>query len=414
MGQSDVDILMNSLKNVVANTATDTLWVETLSPEFRELGSYFYKLQKDLGELNQYSQSLSIGNLNVNFPPKDNYLCAALKNLHANLNHLTWQANQIAQGDYSQQVSGLGDFSNAFNIMIAQLKDREELLKKIAEEKEQKAEMMETFYELFISLMKDRKEWIYVVNMEKEEVLYYNKELEPADNDNNLSVNLLIMWWKNEKMGNVQTREYRESKTGRQYFISAFDVNWRDQKAKAFMVEDVTRVREEERRLSDLAYRDTFTGVFNRRYLVESLEQLIETGAHFTFCYLDINHLKQVNDTFGHAEGDRYIKQIVDLILNGIRQSDTLARIGGDEFGVILLKCPKAMAENKMNSLYQKALNLSGGREDYEVSFSYGVIEIGAAADSKEEYTVESILQDADKRMYEFKIGIKGGSPEVA
>ena len=362
------------------------------------------KMAKDINVFNQYSQALSTGNLDVEFPPKENYLCATLKNLHANLSHLTWQANQIACGDYSQKVAYLGDFSRAFNIMIAQLKEREELSRRIVEEKERRAEMMEAFYDLFICLMKNRKEWIYVVDMEKEKLLYYNKELEKKETS--LSVSLLILLWKNDDQKNSRTREFKDPKSGRLYFIRAFDVNWREQKAKAFMVEDVTEAREEERRLSDLAYRDTFTGVFNRRYLVETLEQLILTGAQFSFCYLDINHLKEVNDTFGHAEGDRYIKRIVDLILGGIRQTDTLARIGGDEFGIILLKCPRDMAEKKMQSLYQKALSLSDGAESYESSFSYGVVETGASEGLKEDHTVESILQEADKAMYQFKINI--------
>lgn len=352
MGQNDIGILLNHIKNLVTDTAADVPGLEMLSPECRGIGGYLHKLEEDLNMLNQYVQALT--------------------------------------------------------------KECEELLKKVEGDKEQKAETVETFYDLFISLMKNRKEWIYVVNMESEELLYYNKELELNENGSELSVSLLIMWWKNEVMNGVRAREYREPKSGRLYFIRAFDVSWREQKAKAFMVEDITRAREEEKRLSDLAYRDTFTGIFNRRYLTENLEQLIQTGAYFTFCYLDINHLKLVNDTFGHVEGDRYIKLIVELILGGIRNSDTLARIGGDEFGVIFLKCPKAMAEKKMNSLYQKALSLSGGREDYEVSFSYGLVEVGGAGAAEKEYTVESILQEADKRMYEFKVGIRGVGPEVA
>lgn len=286
--------------------------------------------------------------------------------------------------------------------------EHENLLHQMAREREERTMMMESFYDLFVSLMKNRREWIYVVDMEKEELLYYNKDSEQEKENCDLSVNLLIMLWKNEPSNSSRTREYKNSKNGCLYFIRAFDVVWRGKNAKAFMVEDVTKAREEEKRLSDMAYRDSFTGVFNRRYLEEYLERLINTGAHFSFCYLDINHLKQVNDTFGHAEGDRYIKQIVSLILNGIRSSDTLARIGGDEFGVILLKCPKEMAENKMNMLYQKALNLSGGMEDYEISFSYGVIESGDGVfqDSGETCTVDKLLQRADEAMYQFKRGL--------
>lgn len=73
-----------------------------------------------------YSEALSRGNLSVKTPPRDNFLCENLKNIHANLNHLTWQAKQVAKGDYSQSVSYLGEFSEAFNTMTRQLQEREE------------------------------------------------------------------------------------------------------------------------------------------------------------------------------------------------------------------------------------------------------------------------------------------------
>lgn len=410
MALKDIEILSEWMSVLMANNKREPFDIAALSPEYRKLGGMIQRLSENMWELNEYSMALSTGDLTIPFPPPQNYLCTALKNLHANLNHLTWQVNQVAQGDYSQQVLYLGEYSDAFNTMISQLKEREELSRKIAEEKEHKAQVLEAFYELFISLMKNRKEWIYVVDMEKEKVLYFNKELEPIKEfpQAGVSVNLIIMLWKNDNRRGNASREIRDSKNGRSYFVRAFDVNWRGQKATAFMVEDVTVEREAERRLSDLAYKDTFTGIYNRRYLLESLENLIRAGAHFSCCYLDINHLKQVNDTFGHAEGDRYIQQIVELIQNGIRQSDIFARIGGDEFCVLLLKCPKEVAENKMDFLYRKALNLSGGREDYEVSFSYGIIEAGGRAEGTMEYTVESILQEADKAMYQFKTSIKG------
>ena len=59
--------------------------------------------------------------VSVTPPPRDNFLCENLKSIHANLNHLTWQAKQVAKGDYAQTVSYLGEFSEAFNTMTGQL-----------------------------------------------------------------------------------------------------------------------------------------------------------------------------------------------------------------------------------------------------------------------------------------------------
>ena len=82
-------------------------------------------LDRAVQELKAYSAALSVGNLSDCSPSRDNPLCENLKNMQANLNHLTWQAKQVAKGDYSQTVSYLGEFSEAFNTMTAQLRERE-------------------------------------------------------------------------------------------------------------------------------------------------------------------------------------------------------------------------------------------------------------------------------------------------
>lgn len=79
------------------------------------------------------SAALSVGDLSRGYPSYNNPLCDNLKSIQSNLNHLTWQAKQVAKGDYSQTVSYLGDFSQAFNTMTAQLREREEALKKQAQ-----------------------------------------------------------------------------------------------------------------------------------------------------------------------------------------------------------------------------------------------------------------------------------------
>ena len=71
--------------------------------------------------MKEYSAAISVGNLSVEAPPRENFLCKNLKNIHANLNHLSWQAKQVAKGDYSQSVSYLGEFSEAFNTLTKQL-----------------------------------------------------------------------------------------------------------------------------------------------------------------------------------------------------------------------------------------------------------------------------------------------------
>lgn len=98
------------------------------------------------------------------------------KNIHANLNHLTWQAKQVAKGDYSQTVSYLGEFSEAFNTMTQQLKERELKLKQEAEREKIHAGMVETYNQLLVEMIDRSEEEIFVTSADGRRILYCKKE----------------------------------------------------------------------------------------------------------------------------------------------------------------------------------------------------------------------------------------------
>ena len=121
------DILFNYLHDVIYSPANAALDVEKLPEEFRDLGSGLRYFAECAIEAKVLAQALSKGNLNVEMPPRDNEIAAPLKALHASLMHLTWQAQQIARGDYDQRVNFMGEFSIAFNAMAQQLNERRQL-----------------------------------------------------------------------------------------------------------------------------------------------------------------------------------------------------------------------------------------------------------------------------------------------
>lgn len=108
---------------------------ESNSKEISILLNSTINLIKSISESYTFVNELSIGNLNFTAPRK-NLLLSPFKNLQANLRHLTWQVQQIAKGDYKQNVDFMGDFSDAFNLMIAQLRERYELEVDIKEKDE--------------------------------------------------------------------------------------------------------------------------------------------------------------------------------------------------------------------------------------------------------------------------------------
>ncbi len=112
-------------------------------------------------------------------------MAANLKELHSALKHLTWQANQIANGDYSQKVDFLGDFSASFNSMIHQLAEREAKLK------HQSVELSD-MVELIKSIVDGLKDWIVVIDSESKEVIYTNQSANQLFYD--MEIEKIYLW----------------------------------------------------------------------------------------------------------------------------------------------------------------------------------------------------------------------------
>ena len=133
MEDKNCALLFEYLRSILYDSKVKPLDLEALDEPYHKLGMGLQYLEQAVREMKAYSAALSTGNLNDCYPSRTNPLCENLKNIQANLNHLTWQAKQVAKGDYSQTVSYLGEFSEAFNTMTAQLREREQALKKEAQ-----------------------------------------------------------------------------------------------------------------------------------------------------------------------------------------------------------------------------------------------------------------------------------------
>ena len=121
------DVLFNYLRDVIYDPDKADLNVESLPEDFHDLGYGLQYFAECVLEANRLAMAMSKGDLTSKIPRPDNEMAAPLKSLHSSLRHLTWQAQQIAQGDYQQRVNFMGDFSEAFNAMAQQLEERRKL-----------------------------------------------------------------------------------------------------------------------------------------------------------------------------------------------------------------------------------------------------------------------------------------------
>ncbi len=162
------------------------------------------------------------------------------------------------------------------------------------------------------------------------------------------------------------------------------------------------RMMEEAERNSLLksAYTDELTQLHNRRYCSEHMMQINEQKAEdFTVVCFDLNNLKVINDTYGHAKGDVLIKSAADVIGKTFEEHGFVGRMGGDEFIAVILTSAKkeieALVEEFQKNIEKKNLEVA----DLNMSISFGY----ASSDELPEKDIEKIYQKADDRMYEYK-----------
>jgi diguanylate cyclase (GGDEF)-like protein/PAS domain S-box-containing protein len=173
--------------------------------------------------------------------------------------------------------------------------------------------------------------------------------------------------------------------------------------------EDVTARRAMEERLRREALHDPLTGLPNRRLLMERLSAALDRGRRrgggTALLFLDLDRFKLVNDSLGHPVGDRLLVAVAERLRGAVREADTVARFGGDEFAVLLDGAPGADAALRTAEAVQRALAAPVALDGFEVftSASIGVAVSGAQADGP-----EAMLRGADAAMYRAKAGGPG------
>lgn len=164
---------------------------------------------------------------------------------------------------------------------------------------------------------------------------------------------------------------------------------------------DVSESRHMTRQLSWHTRHDSVTCLVNRREFEDRVAQAIEsatlTQQSHALCYFDLDQFKIINDTCGHLAGDELLKQIGDLLKKGIRQTDTLSRLGGDEFGLLLEYCPLERAEEIANSIRDSvnSFRFTHKSKSFTIGVSVGILPISECSPG-----VDELLRAADAACY--------------
>ena len=169
----------------------------------------------------------------------------------------------------------------------------------------------------------------------------------------------------------------------------------------AVMLHDVSELRGLTQQMSYQASHDALTGLVNRREFERRLSEALEIARAgrqgHVMCYLDLDRFKAVNDTSGHLAGDNMLREIAALIREAVRDSDTVSRLGGDEFGVLLVGCPLDKARQIADDIWRAIGEYRFVWKDriFSVGISIGLVELTGESNSLEE-----IMSAADSACY--------------
>jgi diguanylate cyclase (GGDEF)-like protein len=144
---------------------------------------------------------------------------------------------------------------------------------------------------------------------------------------------------------------------------------------------------------------DSLTGLLTRRSLASHVRDLQDTGSSYSVAYGDLDHFKQLNDVFGHDAGDRALRTVAQVLRDALRPSDIPCRYGGEEFVIVLPRCPIPDATQVLDRIRQRlAERLTAGRiPTFTISFGL--------ASSDQAVDFEQVVALADGALLEAKAG---------
>lgn len=160
---------------------------------------------------------------------------------------------------------------------------------------------------------------------------------------------------------------------------------------------DISVQKKAQDEITYLSYHDQLTGIYNLRYFKEALSKLsAQKQFPLAIVMMDVNGLKLANDAFGHEVGDHLLIAVSNLISKVIRQGDIFARIGGDEFAILLPNCPTTVVSRLIERIHQLMVDKEVSNIPISISMGYAIVE--------EVSEVNEVMRIAEENMYRQKL----------
>jgi diguanylate cyclase (GGDEF)-like protein/PAS domain S-box-containing protein len=336
------------------------------APEFYLNDETFNEIYDYINMIRDALRQFGQGNLQLRVTHRG-FIAGCIKELQAHLRHLTWHADRMASGDFAQHIDFMGNFAESFNRMSRQFYSALTALR------ESEANLLAATQDLHIS----EERWKLAVDCAQDGILdidikekkaFFSKRLweilrfRPSDDDVPLNLNRwgqLIHPDDKGKWAELASIVEQRSLTEQSRMYSEFRIRGGDGKYRWLGLsykllndeegqlhrfvgacEDIQERREREEFIRMQATHDQLTGLPNR-YLYNDrlLQQMVmakRNNSALIFVVWDLDGFKAVNDTYGHLAGDALLVAVARLMRSCLRETDTLARFGGDEFVMLL------------------------------------------------------------------------------
>ena len=327
------------------------------------------------------------GNFDYDIEAKG-FLGGLLEALQSNVRHITWLANRIAEGDLTQRMDSLGEFANAFNRMTEQLA---QMTSQLRTEKER--------WRLALECSKDG---VFEIVMDARDKMFCSPSLAAMQHIDLEDLPPVERWIKFIHPEDTKARHILKDILDGTYIKDTYDAvfrlrcadgvyRWRQSRGQVFrnadnritrtigILEDIHNRKEREDDFRRRATHDSLTGLPNKSLFLQHLRQMMASASRAGKVVLvvmaDLDHFKDVNDTWGHHAGDLLLQEFANRLRSCIRKSDIAARLGGDEFALLLVCDPVPSNHVAAIRRIEAALEAPVGLEStsYRIRASLGI-----------------------------------------
>ncbi|MGM0768891.1 MAG: bifunctional diguanylate cyclase/phosphodiesterase [Pseudomonadota bacterium] len=319
--------------------------------------------------------------------------------------------------DFEARVSPLGTTEEERQGFIAVVRD-------ITESKQRSAELRiaSTAFDTHLGIMitdktglilRVNKAFTRITGYDEGEVIGKNPRILQSGLQDGAFYNHL--WARVRETGSWEGEIWNRQKTGEVFaeWLTVTAIRGEDGQIQNYVgtFHDITKRKEAEKEVYRLAFYDSLTGLANRALLQDRITEVCKSnsreGTLAALLYLDIDQFRSINDARGYGVGDLVLKAIASILTSTLRENDTLARVGGDEFAVLLLNLPKPqevsarLAENVSDKIlreFVRPVSVLDHRVQVEVSIGIALIDGSVATSEQQLQRAEQATQQAKER----------------